>query len=63
MSLDGTSSWVVAKDPCLTGLIISEGAVVEAPEGCKLTITVNGVKKEIKSGNYSGKIALIIIKS
>ena len=63
VSLDGKSRWVVDKNSYLTDLIISEGAAVAAPDGYRLTMTVNGVKKEIKAGKYSGKIALTVTKS
>jgi hypothetical protein len=60
VSLDGKSRWVVDKNSYLTGLIISKGAVITAPDGYTLTMTVNGIKKEIKAGKYSGKIGLTI---
>lgn len=63
VSLDGKSKWVVDENSYLTELNISDGAVIAAPDGYKLTMTVNGAKKEIKPGKYSGKIALSITKS
>jgi hypothetical protein len=63
LSLDGNSKWVVDETSYLTSLIIAEGATIVAPEGYKVTMTVNGVKKEIKAGKYSGKIALAVTKS
>jgi len=63
ISLDGESRWIVDENSYVTNLIISEGAVIAAPDGYKLTVTVDGVKKEIKAGNYSGKIALTVTKS
>jgi len=63
VSLDGKSRWVVEENSYLTGLDISEGAVIAAPDGYKLSMTVNGVKKEIKAGRYSGKISLSVTKA
>jgi hypothetical protein len=63
VSLDAGSKWVVDENSYLTNLIISDGAVIAAPDGYNLTMTVDGVKKEIKAGRYSGKIALIVNKS
>jgi hypothetical protein len=63
LSLDGNSRWVVDKTSYLTGLTVAEGAAIAAPEGYKAAMTVNGVKKEIKAGKYSGKITLAITKS
>jgi hypothetical protein len=63
VSLDGKSRWVVNQNSYLTSLILSDGAVIAAPDGYRLTMTVNGVEKEIKAGSYSGKIALTVIKS
>jgi hypothetical protein len=58
VSLDPASKWVVAKTSYLTGLTIAPGATVAAPNGSKLTMTVNGVTKPIAPGDYKGKIVL-----
>jgi hypothetical protein len=41
-------------------LTISEGAYVIAPEGKYLTLTVNGIGKEIKPGTYKGSVVLSV---
>jgi hypothetical protein len=61
-SFDKDSKWVVAKTSYLTGLTITGGAGITAPDGYSLKMTVNGVNKEIKAGKYSGKIVLAVTK-
>jgi hypothetical protein len=61
-AFDKDSKWVVAETSYLTGLTIAEGAGITAPEGYSLKMTVNGVNKEIKAGNYSGKIVFTVTK-
>ena len=58
VSLDADSTWVVSKTSYLTSLSLAEGAVVGAPEGQRVTMTVNGAKKPITAGTYEGKIVL-----
>jgi hypothetical protein len=60
VTLDGASSWTVDKTSYLTGLTIAQGAKVSAPQGSKLTMTVNGVQKPIAAGEYKGKIVLTV---
>ncbi|MBN1625291.1 MAG: hypothetical protein JW944_02100, partial [Deltaproteobacteria bacterium] len=62
-SLDKTSKWIVDETSYLTGLTMADGAVIAAPEGSSVTMTVDGVNKPIKAGEYIGKIVLTIIKS
>jgi hypothetical protein len=62
VSLDSVSTWVVSKSSYLTGLTIANGATVTAPKGFKVTMTVDGAAKEIKPGDYKGKISLTITK-
>jgi hypothetical protein len=61
--LDEKSIWTVAGTSYLTSLGIAKGAVVKAPEGKTLTMTVDGVKKPIGAGTYKGKIVLTVAKS
>jgi hypothetical protein len=58
VTLDGGSTWVVDKASYLTGLTITEGAVIEGPEGAKVTMTVDGKETTIQAGTYEGKIVL-----
>lgn len=62
VSLDKNSKWIVEKTSYLTGLSISKGAVVTAPKGCKLTMTVDGVAKSIGAGVFEGRIVLLVTK-
>jgi hypothetical protein len=60
VKLDGTSKWFVDKTSYLTGLTIANGATVAAPNGSKLSMTVDGVVTPVASGNYTGKIVLAV---
>lgn len=60
VTLDATSKWLVNQTSYLTGLTIAEGAVVAAPGGGSLTMTVDGVATAIKAGTYAGKIILTV---
>ncbi len=52
------ASWVVAEPTTLSNLTIAEGAEIKAPDGYSLTLTVDGVEKDIKPGTYKGKVVL-----
>jgi hypothetical protein len=60
VSLDKDSVWTVAGKSYLTSLTIAEGAIIKAPEGKSLTMTVDGVKTEIAPGTYTGKIVMTV---
>lgn len=59
-SFDKDSRWVVTHDSYLGKLVISEGAEISAPEGKTLTMTVDGVKTELKPGTYEGAIIITV---
>lgn len=59
-SLDADSNWVVDKTSYLTGLTIADGAKITAPEGYKVTMTVNGAETNIAAGTYNGVIVLTV---
>jgi len=63
VSFDKDSVWTVAGTSYLTSLNIAKGAVIKAPEGKTLTMTVDGVKTAIKAGAFNGKIVLTVTKS
>jgi hypothetical protein len=63
VNLTNGSKWIVTGTSYLTSLSIAEDSSVAAAEGSKVEMTVNGVKKEIKPGKYSGKITLTVTKS
>ncbi len=60
VSLDGKSTWVVAKTSYITNLTLADGASITGLEGAKVTMTVDGKKTAIKAGTYEGKIVLSV---
>jgi hypothetical protein len=54
------STWLVKETTRLSELTICERAVLTAPEGKYLTLTVNGIGKEIKPGTYKGDVVLSV---
>jgi hypothetical protein len=62
VTLKDGAVWTVTGTGAITGLTIGEGCKVTAPKGYKVTITIDGVKKPIKTGTYSGKIVLTVTK-
>ncbi|MBP2656064.1 MAG: hypothetical protein H6Q73_3633, partial [Firmicutes bacterium] len=62
-SLDANSKWVVETTSYLTALSIEEGAIITAPKGYTVTMTIDDIATEIKSGTYEGKIVLTVTKS
>jgi hypothetical protein len=60
VTLDGATQWTVDKTAYLTGLTISDGATISAPEGHRLAMTVNGASKPVKPGTYEGEIVLTV---
>lgn len=60
VSLDGDSSWVVAKSSYLTSLKIAKGAKLSAPSGQTLTLWVDGARKPLHAGHYAGHIELSV---
>jgi hypothetical protein len=61
VSLDN-STWTVTGTSYLTSLKIGDGSSVAARKGSKLTMTVDGTKKPIKVGTYTGAIVLNVAK-
>ncbi len=55
-----TDTWIVEETTCLAGLTIAEGAAVLAPEGKSLTLTVDGIQREIQQGQYQGNVVLTV---
>lgn len=60
VSLNGYSTWTVAKTSYLNKLTLADGAILKAPEGLRLTMTVDGVATAIKAGYFAGKIVLTV---
>jgi hypothetical protein len=60
VSFDKDCVWTVAGTSYLTSLTVAKGAVIKASDGKTVTMTVNGVKKAIAPGTYTGKIIMAI---
>jgi hypothetical protein len=60
VALTNASVWTVSGNCYLTSLTIGKGCSVVAPQGKKITMKVNGKKKKLSVGTYSGKIELIV---
>src|SRR5271168_2207259 len=58
--LTAGSRWVVEKTTQLNSLIIPVGAMLAAPAGQSLTMTVDGVGTAIKPGTYQGNVVLTV---
>jgi hypothetical protein len=58
---DKNSVWTVTGTSYLTSLTVAKGAVIKAPEGKTVTMTVDGVKKAIAPGTYIGKIVIMVV--
>jgi len=58
VSFDKDSVWTVAGTSYLTSLTLASGAVIRAPEGKTLAMTVDGVKTKIIPDTYTGKIVM-----
>jgi hypothetical protein len=61
ISFDKDCVWTVTGTSYLTSLTIACGAIFKAPAGKILTMTVDGIKKRIAPGTYTGKIVLEVV--
>jgi hypothetical protein len=57
-TVDPGVAWVVTETAKFDSLTIGEGAVIMAPDGYSVTMTVNGVETGMKPGAYKGNIVL-----
>lgn len=57
------STWIIEQTISLRELRIMPRAVVKAPEGKFLTLTVNGVGRDIEAGVYKGDVVLSVTES
>jgi hypothetical protein len=57
-NLDAGAVWVINETVNLNSLTIGEGAVIKAPDGYSVTLTIDGVETGIKPGVYKGRIVL-----
>ncbi len=60
VDLDRDSTWVLTGDSYITGLTLAEGAIVKAPAGRQVAMTVDDVETAIAPGKYTGRIKLFI---
>lgn len=58
VKLSGGSIWTVTGTSYLTSLSIEPGAMLKAPDGMSLVITVDGEAKSAVSGEYFGNIVI-----
>lgn len=61
VSLDKASRWIVTGTSYLTSLTLEDGAVIAAPEGKNLLMSVNGADTVIAPGSFSGDIVISVI--
>jgi hypothetical protein len=61
VSLDKDCVWTVTGTSYLTSLTVIEGAVIQAPKGKKLIMTVDGEDRELVPDTYNGKIVMKVI--
>ncbi|MBP2630262.1 MAG: hypothetical protein H6Q70_890 [Firmicutes bacterium] len=59
---DKNSAWIVNHDSYLGNLTIEAGAIVKAPIGFSLVMTVNEQETKIEPGTYEGQIIIRVIK-
>ncbi len=59
-SFEGDSVWTVTHDSYLAGLTIGVDAVVTAPAGQTITMSVDGAETPILPGSYSGEIVITL---
>lgn len=58
VSLDHTSRWIVTGTSYITALELAPGAVVDAPEGKTLKVTLDGKAIDLAPGRFAGKLVL-----
>ncbi|MFT3904722.1 MAG: hypothetical protein QM718_00235 [Steroidobacteraceae bacterium] len=62
-SVAAGSTWVVDKTTTLSSLAIGKDAVVKAPDGYSLTLTVNGVQRDLLPATYRGNVVLAVTEN
>lgn len=60
VTLDKDSVWTVTGTNYITALNLASGAIVAAPAGKTLSVTVDGAPVQLTSGSYTGKIVLTV---
>lgn len=59
-SLTVSGAKVIGRTTSLSSLHIAEGAALSAPKGKMLTLTVDGVERNIEPGRYAGAVVLTV---
>jgi hypothetical protein len=62
VSLKNASTWTVTGTSYLTGLTIDAGSNINALQGSRVTMKVDGVEKAIGAGDYKGQIIITVDK-
>lgn len=58
VTLGHGARWVINKTSYLSGLVISDGAHINAPQGHHVALSVDGQAKPLSAGSYQGAIVL-----
>jgi hypothetical protein len=62
-SLESGLTWVVEQTTPMRKLTIAPGAMVTAPLGHSVTMTINGVETGLRPGSYEGNIVLTVTEA
>jgi hypothetical protein len=61
LTVGSGSQWIVERTSYLNSLTLVAGATIKAPAGFSLSFTVDGARKALEPGSYSGKIVLSVV--
>lgn len=61
VALEGSSRWTVTGTSYVNCLTIAPEAAVQAPEGKRLLVTVDGQETSLTAGEYKGQITLQVL--
>jgi hypothetical protein len=56
------SVWTVTHDSYLNSLTLNDGAAIQAADGYRVQMTVNGEETELVPGSYTGEVVLSLIE-
>lgn len=63
VTLGSGATWLADETSYLTGLTISEGATLTAPDGYRVVMKIDGRETPIQAGTYTGGIVIVVEKS